>query len=322
MRTRSGGARTAGAAIAAVLLCAGASACSGGGDDAKDHASDGSSQKSAAPGGSAVQALSAAYEKTSGAKSAKVDMEVSGAGVSERGSGNVTMKGVMAWDPMEMDYTIHSDAKGASGEPQQTRMIWVDNVIYMDMGADAPQQMDGKRWMKMDIKAMAKENGTDKDILDQFTKMTEGADQDPSQQIAMLTKSPDLKMVGTEQMDGVDTRHYKGSVSVESMLKSQRGVDGLDDDYWNKLTEGIKKSGVSAYDMDLWVNDENYPIRVDSDADTKEGPVKSSTHYSDYGVESGVEAPPAKDSVDLMKMLEELRKQGGDSGADGLGGSA
>ncbi|MDX3094222.1 hypothetical protein PV703_13745 [Streptomyces sp. ME01-24h] len=39
-----------------------------------------------------------------------------------------------------------------------------------------------------------------------------------------------------------------------------------------------------------------------------------SASYSDYGTGVGVQAPPAKDTVDLFGMLEDLKASGMDGG--------
>ena len=65
------------------------------------------------------------------------------------------------------------------------RMIMLGNVMYMDMGADQAAQMDGKRWMKLDMQAAAAASG-DQALSKSMTGGLENMNQDPAKQLALL----------------------------------------------------------------------------------------------------------------------------------------
>ncbi|MFG2170666.1 hypothetical protein ACGFMO_04625 [Streptomyces niveus] len=298
-----------GVSLTAVAVVAGVAGCQGG---------DSGSKK--AGGSSVTEVLTAAYEKTAAAKSAKVSMTMSMpqgmAGAA--GGGDMEMSGIMGWDPMMMDLTVTGSMMQAEPDaPDEIRMLWVKNAMYMDMGAEAAKDMDGKRWMKLDLAAAAEASG-DPAVTKELTGGMENMNQDPAQQLALLLDSPNVKHVGSEKVDGVEARHYKGTLTVDEMLESNEGLDVLSAKERKDLLAGIEKSGIKGYDTEVWVNEDDYPVKMIVGMDTPQGEVKISANYSDYGAKASVQTPPAADTVDLFEMLGGLGDESG-AGADGSG---
>ncbi|WP_261993851.1 hypothetical protein [Streptomyces sp. t39] len=294
--------RRASVAVTALAVIAGVAGCQG----EEKKASDAPAAKAKTQSRSAAaQALTAAFEKTSEAKSAKVRMTMT-MPASMEGGGDFEMTGVMGWDPSLMDMTVKGEAfQTEPGDPEQMRMLMVDNVMYMDMGAEAAADMDGKRWMKMDFAALAEQSG-DKALQKQMTGGLENMNQDPAQQLAILLDSPNLKHVGSEKVGGVDTEHYKGSLTVAEMLDANESLDVLSDADRKSLLEGVEKAGIEGYDIEVWVDGDGYPAKMDIGMDSPEGAMKIVAEYSDYGAKASVQTPPAGETVDLMEMLGEL----------------
>ncbi|CAM5248424.1 hypothetical protein SALBM135S_08999 [Streptomyces alboniger] len=323
VRGNQGRKRVAGAVLATTLLCTGAVACGG---------SDGEGSKGGKAGGiqsqsQVTEVITAAYKKTTAAKSAKVKMTMSTppgkVGAAMGGSGEMKMSGVMGWDPSVMDMTMSGSAltEGDPDAPEKIRMLMDDGVIYMDMGAAAAKDMDGKRWMKMDLGAIAKESGDEK-LMKQMTGSLDSMNQDPAQQLAMLLESPNLKHVGAAEVEGAKTQRYKGRLTVKEMMETNDALDDvLSKSEKDQLFKNIEKSGIKGYDTEVWVNEDDYPVRMDIDIKTPEGTVTTSQTFSDYGTAAKVTAPPAGQTFDLMEMFKELGKlgEGDTSDTDALG---
>ncbi|MFE4367350.1 hypothetical protein ACFRMN_03660 [Streptomyces sp. NPDC056835] len=254
--------------------------------------------------------ITAAFKKTSEAKSAKVRMSMSipaGTGA----AGDMEMSGVMGWDPTVMDMTMDGSALAADATaPDKIRVVWLDNAMYMDMGADAAKEMEGKRWMKIDLGAVAEASG-DKALQKQLAGGLENMNQDPAQQLALLLDSPNLKHVGSEKVDGVQAEHYKGTLTLDEMMKSQGSLDVLSEKERADLLDSMKKSGLKGYDTEVWVNEDDYPVKMDVGMVTAQGEVTMTAHYSDYGAKVRVQAPPAGEIFDVAELLGKL----GDAGA-------
>lgn len=294
--------KRAGVSLTAVAVVVGVAGCQDG---------DGGGKKAAGATGSQTQnemtkVLQAAFEKTSEAKSSKVRMTMSmpaGAG----GGGTVELSGVQGWDPAVMDVTMTGSAltEGGPDAPDEVRMIMLNNVMYMDMGEKQAAEMDGKRWMKMDFAAIAEASG-DAEVQQQMTSGLENMNQDPSKQLAMLLESPNLKHVGPEKVDGVQAQHYKGTLSFEEMVDANESFDMLSAEQREDLLANVEKTGLKGYDTQIWVNEDNYPVKMVVGMKMAQGTMNMTAHYSDYGAEAEVQAPPAKDTFDLMGMMQEL----------------
>ncbi|MEU7467133.1 hypothetical protein AB0A94_00980 [Streptomyces sp. NPDC044984] len=308
--------KRAGVCLTAVAVVVGVAGCQDG---------DGGGKKAADSAGSEVQTqnemtevLQAAFKNTSEAKSSKVRMTMTMPAAVD-GGGTMEFSGVQGWDPAVMDVTMKGSAltAGDPDAPERVRMIMLDNVMYMDVGAKQAAEMDGKRWMKMDFAAIAEASG-DAEIQKQMTSGLENMNQDPAKQLALLLESPSLKHVGPEKVDGVQTQRYKGTLSFEEMVDANASFDMLSEEEREELLANVEKTGLKGYDTEVWVNEDNYPVKMVVGMKMPQGTMNMTANYSDYGAKAEVEAPSAKDTFDLMEMLKELEGLGADSEA-GLG---
>ncbi|MET9293847.1 hypothetical protein [Streptomyces sp. NPDC003077] len=284
--------RRTGVAVAALALTAGLSSCQSGSDKAQGD------EARRTP----VQAITATFKKMQSAKAAKVDMTMTMPGA----SGEMKMSGVMGWDPQAIDMTVTMPAAATQGKvTAPVRMIQVDGAMYTEltsMKEALPPEMAAKKWAKIDMAAIAKKSGNEK-LLAQLTGGA-GTTQDPAQQLAPLLESPNVKHVGTETVNGVSAEHYTGSVSVEEALKEQEASKLVTPELRERQRESIKKLGVKKYDIDIWVNSDDYPVKMKVGMDTKTGPMNLVGNYSDYGTKANVQAPPAADTLDILKEIE------------------
>lgn len=316
--------KRAGVSLTAVAVVAGVAGCQDG-----DESGSGKKKAAEAPKsqvqtqGEITEVIQAAYRKTSEAKSAKVRMTMSmPVGAGGGGEGTVELTGVQGWDPAVMDVTMKGSALSAGDPdaPSQVRMVLVDNAMYMDMGAKQAAEMDGKRWMKLDFQAAAEIAGSEA-MKKQMTGSLENMNQDPAQQLALLLDSPNLKHIGPEKVDGAPAQHYKGTLTFEEMVDANKSLEVLSEKERKELVANVKKAGVKGYDTELWVNEDNFPVKMVIGIKTPQGTVDMTAHYSDYGAKATVQAPPAKDTFDLFTMLKELESAGADGGTGPGSGS-
>lgn len=254
---------------------------------------------------SVAQVLTAAHKNTAAAKSAKVSLTMKGTDGTAGGEKmDMRMSGVLGWDPTLMDMTM-TGVKDLTDGTDKARMVWLDDVMYIDMGAESAQKMDGKRWMKMDLGAMAKMSG-DPELQKQLTGGMEEMSQDPSQQLALLLDSPNVKKVGEEKVDGVNTQHYKGTLTFDELMESK--LDLLEKKERDDLKAKMKASKMKGFDTEVWVNEDDYPVKMNVTMNFPEGKGKlvTSAVYSDYGAKASVKAPPAGQTADLMELFQQI----------------
>ena len=308
--------KRAGVCLTAVAVVVGVAGC-------QDGDGGGTKKKAADPAESKVQTqnemtkvLQAAFKNTSEAKSSKVRMTMTMPAAVD-GGGTMELSGVQGWDPAVMDVTMKGSAltAGDPDAPSQIRMIMLDNVMYMDMGAKQAAEMDGKRWMKMDFAAMAEASG-DAEMQKQMTAGLEDMNQNPADQLALLLESGNIDRVGSETVNGEKAERYKGKITMEDIMASNKNsVDALGADERDELLKSMKSSEFKGFDTEIWVNEDDLPVRMVVGMKTPQGTMNMTADYSDYGAKAEVEAPPAKDTLDLMEMLTELEDLGADSEA-------
>ncbi len=302
--------KRAGVCLTAAAVVVGLAGCQDGDDGASKKAG---ASAEAQTREEAAEVLQAAFKKTSEAKSSKIRMTVQTSGTAAE-SGTVEMSGVQGWDPAVMDVTMKGSGFAAAGPgtPEQMRMIMLDGVMYVDMGAEQAAEMDGKRWMKMDFKALADASG-DPEIQKQMTGGLENMNQDPAQQLALLLESPSLKHVGPEKVDGVEAQHYKGTLSFKEMIDANTSFDLLSKEERDELVATAEKSDMKGFDTEIWVNEDDLPVKMVVGMTMAQGTMKMTSHFSDYGATAEVEAPPAGDTFDFVQMLKDLESLGAGS---------
>ncbi|WP_431036027.1 hypothetical protein ACQYWQ_18770 [Streptomyces sp. P6-2-1] len=319
-RGRTG--RVVGAAIAVALLGGAATACNS--DDSGDKKSDAkpAAEKSSAAPAEDVdpqEALKAASEKAASFKSASVEMTTkTPEGLTETAAPS-HMKGKLGWDPVAMDMAVRTE-DAQPGMPAEMAMKWTGSVMYMDVGEEGAAELDGKRWMKIDLAAAAKAGGAEsQEAMKQFDQLMGSFGQGPATQIDMLSTADDVKYVGAEKTGGSETKHFRGTVSADSLLNTADALKSLDAKTRKQVQDNFKKTGVTSQRIDLWIGPDDLLVRADSVANSKKGKVTTTATYSDFSGPLKVTAPPAGQTMDLMKMLQsigDLTKDGGPSDAD------
>ncbi|MEU6982718.1 hypothetical protein ABZ946_04765 [Streptomyces sp. NPDC046324] len=295
--------KRAGVALTAVAVIAGVAGCQDG--EGAGKAADAPARATAEPQiqthAAVTKVIRAAYEKTSAAKSAKVRMTMTMPEAVD-GGGTMELTGVQGWNPGAMDITMKGSmmTAGDPDAPERMRMIMVDDVMYVDMGAEKSVELDGKRWMKLDLKG----GQAQKELTG---GLENSLNQDPAQQLALLLESPNLKHLGAEKVNGVQAQHYKGTLSFEQMLDSNREKSALlSEEERRKLIANVEKVGLKGYDTEVWVDAAGYPVRMVVGMETGAGTMHMKADYTDYGPKAAVEAPPAKDTYDLAEALAGL----------------
>ncbi|MGW2596816.1 hypothetical protein [Streptomyces klenkii] len=297
--------------VTAVALLAGVAAC--GGDEKGGKAASGAAAKSdrKPAAGVSVEALNTAFEKTRSAKSAKFTMTMKLPGLEGGTPLTLRSSGVMGWDPTVVDQRMTGAGLPAEdGAPAESHTITIGTATYTDVGPEGAAKNDGKRWLKLDLAAMAKESGGGSKAIEQLMGGGQGQSQDPAKQMALLKESPDVKLVGEETVDGKKARHYKGTLSPDEAMKSNKSLDGLGEKDRQELLDTIKEAGITKYDMDVWVGSDDLPVKLVMNMDTTKGRMEITQSLSDYGAKADVQAPPADQTVDLLEKIKKMKETG------------
>ncbi|MEV7792803.1 DUF1396 domain-containing protein [Streptomyces sp. NPDC087512] len=271
-----------GAGLAALLLAAGAVGCSGTEDKGSDKA---------AADMTPAAAVAKAAENTEGLTSLRY--RLTGRTPEE---GRVEAEAGMQLKPtVAMSMKMKAPDRGADATAE---IRLVDKALYINGGAEAAKEMDGKSWIKFDLAAM----GADQE-LNELGGLSQ-ADRNPAAESTFLTAADDVEKVGTETVDGVGTTHYKGTVSLAALEKSLEGEDKATRDQRGKSIEQYEKMGVDKLTMDMWIDGEDQAKQFRMRGDADKGPLDMTITFLDFDEPVKVTAPPAGETVDLAEMMQ------------------
>lgn len=111
----------------------------------------------------------------------------------------------------------------------------------------------------------------------------------------MLTASPDIRRVGEEEVEGVRTTRYSGTVDASEGLKA------LDPEDRQAMEQQLQKLGAGKMTVDFWVDEQGLPRKQVVKTDMAQGRFEATAHCSDYGKPVQISAPPA-DQVGELRL--------------------
>ncbi|WP_457205364.1 hypothetical protein [Nocardioides sp. P5_C9_2] len=190
-------------------------------------------------------------------------------------AGGMEMQGVMRYG----DDGVDMQATGTGQGSDDLEMIMLDKVLYMSgVGMD----LGDKKWLKVDM--------SDPDSL--FGML--GKSTDPETMFKAMQKPQEFELLGTEEVDGVETNHYK------IVMDTAAYVDAMD------MPAELATSMPDDIGVEMWVDADNLPRQFHQKLEIPGiagGQATSSTTegtYSDYGTDVTIEAPPASEVTDKM----------------------
>ena len=172
------------------------------------------------------------------------------------------------------------EMKAASTGAQAMEMILVGQAMYMK----SPDLGTGDKWLKIDL------SDTDS-IFGMIGKAT-----DPEVMFKAMEAPKKLELVGSEDVDGVETNHYRITLDPAQYLDAM--------DFPAAMADMLPKEMVT----EMWVDADNLPRKF---AQTMEvpavggGQATSSTTegtYSDFGADVEIEEPPASEVTEQPGM--------------------
>ncbi|MBW1604545.1 hypothetical protein JJV70_21055 [Streptomyces sp. JJ66] len=285
VRNRVG--RTAALAVAGVVACVPLAAC---GSD--DGAEGGDGKQSSEPAGGQqaggdTEAVRAAYDTTSKEESATFTLK----SVTEAGSEKVEAsgEGMLDFASGESEMTIT-----AEGTEIEQRVV--DGVLYQKLPQDQTPA-SGKPWVKIDLAELAQTQGVNGGSQPNNPAATA--------EFAKAISEEDVKELGSEEIEGVNTTHYRVEIDVAELEQGEQ----------------LRKTLGEAIPMELWLDEDGLIRRQQleltvrppegasqsASAAPDQATVRTVMTFSDFGTDISVEAPPEGETTD---MTEEAGQQG------------
>ncbi|MFE7624343.1 hypothetical protein [Streptomyces sp. NPDC057509] len=290
--------RRVGLSVAVAAALTSVAACGGSDDGGKAKGTSGSGAGSVAKA-NPIAALIAVQKKTGSAHSAKVE------GTTSLGTAmSMKQSGVMDWSDgitgsMQITYTggDMADSMKQLGSNGTMEARYFKDGYAADMGDAMAQQTGGKRWISYSYDDLAQIGGASGAALkDQMQNTT------PDQGVKSLLASGDVKKVGQEDVRGVTTTHYSGTVDVADLTAKNSNLDA---DELAALKKQLADAGISTETVDIWVDGDDLLVKKTERGQMKTGELNSTVFYSDYGTKVSVERPPADQTIEFTELMKQ-----------------
>jgi hypothetical protein len=260
------------------------------------------------PRDAVLNAMKAVYEV--GTFHQELEMSMSGAGESFSMSGEADVDNVQKRIDMTMDLGM------LGGEMQ---LLMDGGVVYMR----SPVFQDaGTEWVSMDPSKM------DPAAAAQFGGFGTGTT-DPSAYIGLFAGVFDVKAAGEQELRGVPTTHYVGTIDLKKVIEGFADVVGEDVDGETKeqLEMVVKQFDSLGIDekiaFEIWIDEEGLPRRQRISMDfgelvpgDEEASMQMTVNFSDFGEPVDIELPRPSEVTDMTEALADAGAGAG-SGAYG-----
>ena len=189
-------------------------------------------------------------------------------------------------------------------------------VVYMRFPPQLTAQLGGKPWVKLDLGALLSQAGIDVNL----GSLTQGQSDDPTSGLRLLRGADSVVNVGTEQVRGVTTTHYRLVVSLDKAIANAPA------DQRDALTKLATLYTIHTFPVDVWLDGQGRVRRLQQIVDTSTlrlppaataggasranpfvGPITTTYEVYDFGTPVDVTIPAPDQVTDLNAVLRQGR---------------
>jgi hypothetical protein len=232
--------------------------------------------------------LAASVDKTLAAKNADVALNFSGDSAGKEIGFSGT--GVIDFVSQKFEMTLNLPATAGISGTIEERLI--GKVLYLKLPAAASAVTGGKSWVKVDTSSLGSSAGS-----------LGALDQNPADILGSLRSvSSSITTVGTEEIRGVKTTHYKADINLAKAAAASGSKASLDQATIDKYQKALGSTSLPA---DVYLDSDGLPARfaltvqpqAGSAAASQMGSVSVSIDFYNYGkADTGsIVAPPASE---------------------------
>lgn len=218
--------------------------------------------------------------------------------ISVTGGGHFNAKSLEGSLNFQMSGLPTGGSSGISGGAIDMSELFKSGAVYMSSPVFDGKLPNGARWMKLDLAKAESKLG-----IDPSSFMSGGSN--PAQMLEYL-KGTDgkVKTVGHEQVRGIETTRYEGTVDFQSIVDklapAQRAKAGA------AFKALMAKIGNPKFPLSVWIDAHHLLRRMTMDMDfTTEGKsvtAKLEFEMFDYGPTPAVTTPPSSETYDATGL--------------------
>lgn len=252
---------------------------------------------------------------TSAKGTAEVDMEVRLSGMGLPGTMELEAEGVTALSEprMDLEFDLGSllSAFGVPAGDAEIRVKIDGAQLYVRPPAIAGFQLpDGAKWASLDLRKALEGFGMDADALGKLFNV------DPAAQLKALDLAKDMKQVGREKIDDVDTTHFRGQMTARETIAALPPEQRKEAEKAIKELEGFDDTFDQPLPYDFWIDDDNVVRRMvvsgefPGEKGVPAGKMRVQVDLSDFGAKLDTSPPPAGETFDATGPLLDFFKNG------------
>ena len=185
-------------------------------------------------------------------------------------------------------------------------------VMYVKFPPELSDRLGGKPWVKLDLGALMKQAGLDVDL----GSLAQGQSNDPTSGLRLLRGADSVTTVGTEQVRGTNTTHYRLQVSLD------KAIAEAPPDQKDALTKLASLYTVRTFPLDVWLDSDGrvrryvqtidpatirLPAALAARGNPFAGPLTLTYEMYDFGAPVDVKIPPADQVTDLNGLIHQRR---------------
>ncbi|MFN2589145.1 MAG: hypothetical protein ABR518_00025 [Actinomycetota bacterium] len=249
-------------------------------------------------GGGTVGVIAAAVSKTSSGNTARFRMEMTMSGQELGGSLTIPVEGEMDFRDLRARMTMDFPEIPGSPDLGQVEMVMDGTVFYMRSPAFTQTGGLSTPWIKFDLEELTA-GAVDLQTLSSSRT-------DPTQALEYLRGMGEVTKVGTEEIDGTATTHYRGIVDL------RRAVENAPESNRDALEAAVDQfeefAGTTTFPEDVWIGSDGRVRRMEFAfhlSDPKSGQtfdMGMRMDLFDFGVDVVVEPPPDDQVTDLSDL--------------------
>ena len=192
----------------------------------------------------------------------------------ETTSGGTGQSQTMSGQARFSDEGVEMKASGTGAQAMD--MILIDQAMYMK----SPDLGTGDKWLKIDL-------SDPNSLFGMIGKAT-----DPEVMFKAMESPKKLELVGSEEVDGVETNHYRITLDPSKYLEAMEFPTAMGDMLPDELV------------TEMWVDADNLPRKFAQTTEVAGAAGSSTTEgtYSDFGVDVDIEAPPSSEVTEQPGM--------------------
>jgi hypothetical protein len=224
---------------------------------------------------------------------ATIDITALGADV----SGDFTAEGEFEFAERRGRYTLDlTDLVGQLGVPGSAtgEVIREDTVVYLSFPLLSLLVPGATEWIKIDLGESSELAGFD---LGRFNELV-----DPALYLAYLqAASDDAEDLGSEDVSGTETTHYRTTVDLERALETAPASQ-------QSTIQALIDADTSLLPADVWIDDDGLvrKIAFEFPATDQPGAGAVTMELSDFGVEVTLDMPSDDEVTDIAELQSEV----------------